>query len=146
MLLAIFIPSLFQKGSPCIARLFPNYYEVEEDYYRRTGIFPDHAYSGGARRYLSRAPVGGPEPIGRAFCEARDLAIDGLYDTDALRLSLPWLIHHIEETWRVLGKNFWAYGLEPNRPALEAIGQYVYEQRFSPRVVSPDELFVLNVE
>jgi 4,5-dihydroxyphthalate decarboxylase len=45
-----------------------------------------------------------------------------------------------------LGKDFWAYGLEPNRPALEAIGQYVYEQRFSPRVVSPDELFVANVE
>ena len=82
----------------------------------------------------------------RAFCEARDLAIDGLYDTDALRLSLPWLINHIEETWRVLGKDFWAYGFEPNRPALEAIGQYVYEQRFSPRVVSPDELFVANVE
>jgi 4,5-dihydroxyphthalate decarboxylase len=82
----------------------------------------------------------------RAFCEARDLAIDGLYDTDALRLSLPWLIHHIEETWRVLGKDFWAYGLEPNRPALEAIGQYVHEQGFSPRAVSPDELFVSNVE
>jgi 4,5-dihydroxyphthalate decarboxylase len=82
----------------------------------------------------------------RAFSEARDIAIDGLYDTDALRLSLPWLIHHIEETRRVLGKNFWAYGLEPNRAALEAIGQYVYEQGLSPRVVGADELFVSDVE
>ena len=57
-LLAIYIPSIFEKGSPRIARLFPNYYEVEQDYYRRTGIF-DHAYGGAARRYLSRAPVGG---------------------------------------------------------------------------------------
>ena len=84
--------------------------------------------------------------IYRAFCEARDLAVDGLYDTDALRLSLPWLIHHIEETWQILGKDFWAYGLEPNRPALKAIGQYVYEQGLSPRVVSPDELFAADVE
>jgi len=44
--------------------------------------------------------------IYRAFCEARDLAVDGLYDTDALRLSLPWLIHHVEETWQVFGKRF----------------------------------------
>jgi hypothetical protein len=29
---------------------------------------------------------------------------------------------------------------------LQAIGQYVYEQGFSPRVVSPDELFAPNVE
>jgi 4,5-dihydroxyphthalate decarboxylase len=84
--------------------------------------------------------------IYRAFCEARDIAIDGLYDTDALRLSLPWLINHIEETWRVLGKNFWAYGLEPNRAALEAIGQYVYEQGLSPRVVGADELFAPEIE
>jgi 4,5-dihydroxyphthalate decarboxylase len=45
-----------------------------------------------------------------------------------------------------LGKDFWAYGLEPNRPALQAIGQYVYEQGLSPRVVSPDELFAANAE
>jgi hypothetical protein len=36
--------------------------------------------------------------------------------------------------------------LEPNWPALEAIGQYVYEQGFSPRAVSPDELFASNLE
>jgi 4,5-dihydroxyphthalate decarboxylase len=52
----------------------------------------------------------------------------------------------MEETWRVLGKDFWAYGLEPNRPALKAIGEYVYEQSLSPRIVSPDELFAENVE
>jgi len=30
-----------------------------------------------------------------------------VHDMDALRLSLPWLINHIEETWRV-GNDFWA--------------------------------------
>jgi 4,5-dihydroxyphthalate decarboxylase len=144
-LLVLFIPSMFQKGSPRIARLFPNYYDVEREYYRRTHIFPimhtvvvrDDVYQ--EYPWVARS-------LYRAFCEARDLAIDGLYDTDALRLSLPWLIHHIEETWQLFGKDFWAYGLEPNRPALEAIGQYVYEQGFSPRAVRPDELFASNLE
>ena len=45
----------------------------------------------------------------------------------------------------ILGKDFWSYGLKPNRPALEAIGQYVYEQGFSPRAVSAEELFALNL-
>ena len=140
-LFALYIPSIFQKGSPRIARLFPNYSERERDYYRRTRIFPImHTVVMREDVYRQNPWVAGS--IYKAFCEARDLAVDGLYDTDALRLSLPWLISHLEETWRVLGKDFWAYGLKPNRPALEAIGQYVYEQGFSPRAVSPDELFV----
>ena len=144
-LLAIFIPSIFEKGSRRIARLFPNYCEVERDYYRRTGIFPI-MHTVVLRDDVYREHPWAARSLYRAFCEARDLAVNGLYDTDALRLSLPWLIHHVEQTWEVLGKDFWSYGLEPNRPALEAIGQYVYEQGLSPRIVSPDELFAPDVE
>jgi 4,5-dihydroxyphthalate decarboxylase len=143
-LLAIFIPAIFEQGSPRIARLFPNYYELEQDYYRRTGIFPI-MHTVVLREDIYREHPWAARSMYRAFCKARDLAIDGLYDTDALRLSLPWLIHHIEETWRVFGKDFWAYGLEPNRPVWQAIGEYVYEQGLSPRVVSPDELFAADV-
>ena len=82
----------------------------------------------------------------RAFVAARDLALDGLYDTDALRLSLPWLIDHLEEARRAFGKDFWSYGIELNRPTWQAIGRYVYEQGLSPRVVSADELFLPEFE
>jgi 4,5-dihydroxyphthalate decarboxylase len=119
--------------------------KIKVDYYRRTGIFPI-MHTVALRDDIYREHPWAARSVYRAFCEARDLAVDGLYDTDALRLSLPWLIHHVEETWRVLGKDFWAYGLEPNRPTLQAIGQYVYEQGFSPRIVSPDELFAPNLE
>jgi 4,5-dihydroxyphthalate decarboxylase len=138
---SIYIPTMFQNGSPGIARLFPNFREVEQDYYRRTGIFPI------MHTVVIREDVHEQHPwvarsLYKAFCDAKDMAVSGLYDTDALRLVLPWLIDHLEEARRELGDNFWAYGLEANRPALTAIGQYVYEQGLAPRSVVPDELFL----
>jgi len=139
-LFSLYIPELFEQGSPAIARLFPNFKEVEQDYYRRTGIFPI-MHTVVVRRDVYDQHPWVVQSIYKAFCQARDLAVNGLYDTDALRISLPWLVDHVEETWRVLGKDFWAYGLEPNRPTLEALAQYLVEQGFAPRQVRPDELF-----
>ena len=144
-LLSLYIPNLFLEGRPNIARLFPNFREIEQDYYRRTRIFPI-MHTVVLREDVYRAHPWAARSIYRAFVAARDLAVDGLYDTDALRLALPWLIDHVEEAWRIFGKDFWAYGLEPNRPTFEAIGRYVHEQGLSPRVVSADELFARDME
>ena len=144
-LLSLYIPNLFLNGSPRIARLFANFKEVEQDYYRRTQIFPI------MHTVVIREDVHTQHPwivrsIYKAFCEARDIAVNGLYDTDALRLTLPFLIDHVEEAWRVFGKDYWPYGLEPNRPTWEAIGRFVHEQGLAPRVVTAEELFPVPVE
>jgi 4,5-dihydroxyphthalate decarboxylase len=144
-LFSLYIPELFLKGSPHIRRLFPNYKEIEQDFYRRTHIFPI-MHTVVIRDDVHREHPWVAKALYRAFCAARDLALDGLYDTDALRLSLPWLIDHLEETQRVFGKDFWSYGLEQNRPTWESIGRYVHEQGLSPRVVNADELFLRDVE
>jgi 4,5-dihydroxyphthalate decarboxylase len=144
-LLSLYIPNLFLECSPNIARLFPNYKEVEQDYYRRTRIFPI-MHTVVLREDVYSAHPWAARSIYQAFVRARELAVDGLYDTDALRVALPWLIDHVEEAWRVFGNDFWAYGLEPNRPTFEAVGRYVHEQGLSPRVVSADELFAPGVE
>jgi 4,5-dihydroxyphthalate decarboxylase len=144
-LLSIYIPSLFLKGSPRVARLFPDFKRVEQDYYRRTRIFPImHIVV--LREDVYKEHPWAARSIYQAFRAAKDLAVEGLYDTDALQLALPWLIDHVEEAWRVFGKDFWSYGLEANRPTLAAIGRFVHEQGLSPRVVSPDELFAPGVE
>jgi 4,5-dihydroxyphthalate decarboxylase len=144
-LLSIYIPSLFCAGSPRIARLFPNFKQVEQDYFRRTQIFPI-MHTVVLRQDVHEEHPWAARSLYQAFAAAKDMAVAGLYDSDALQLSLPWLLDHVEEAWHVLGKDFWSYGLEANRPTLLAIGRFVHEQGLSPRAVSPDEMFAPGVE
>ena len=137
-------PHLWEQGWPGIVRLFPDYKTVEQDYYRRTGIFPI-MHTVVLREDVVRDHPEAATSLYDAFCKARDIAADGLYDTDALRLSLPWLIDHIEETRRVLGPDFFTYGLEANRKTIAALAQYLHEQGLAPRVVAPEELFVPGI-
>jgi 4,5-dihydroxyphthalate decarboxylase len=140
-LYSVYIPSIFRNGSPSIARLWPNFKELETDYFRRTGIFPVmHIMV--IRDDVHRDHPWVANSIYRAFCEARDIALESLPDSDALHVALPFLLDHVEETWRVFGKHYWDYGIEPNRPAFEAMGRYMFEQGLAARVVTPEEMFV----
>jgi len=143
-LLSIYIPKLFADEWVGIERLFPDFKAVEKGYYKRTGIFPI-MHTIALRQDVVRDHPWVPASLYQAFCESRDIALEGLWDTDALRLGLPWLIDHVEEAWRVFGKDFWVYGMKANRPALEAVGRYVYEQHFSPRVVTAEEIWPLDL-
>jgi 4,5-dihydroxyphthalate decarboxylase len=144
-LLSIYIPSLFLKGSPLITRLFPDFKAVEQDYYRRTRIFPI-MHTVVLREDVYQEHPWAARSIYQAFRAAKDMAVEGLYDTDALQLSLPWLLDHVEEARRAFGDDFWSYGFEPNRPTWAALGRFVHEQGLSPRTVAPEELFAPDVE
>ena len=140
-LFSILIPDLFLEGSREIARLFPDFRTVEQDYYRRTRILPVmHIVAIRERVYREHPFVA--KSLYAAFCGARDLATEALYDTDALTTSLPWLIEYVEESRRIFGDDFWAYGIEPNRPAFDALCRYVHEQGLAPRRVTPEDLFL----
>ena len=58
-----------------------------------------------------------------------------------LHLALPFLLDHIEESWRVFGKDFWSYGHKANYNTIAAIGRWVHDQGLSARVVRPEEIF-----
>ena len=141
VLFANHFPSLWTEGWPGIRRLFPDHKAAEKEYHRKTGIFPV-MHTVVIRDELHRRHPFVAGNLYRAFCEARDLAVSALYDTDALRVTIPWLIDHVEEARAALGVDYFAYGVEKNRPALAAIGRYLYEQQIAPRIVLPEELFV----
>ncbi len=56
-------------------------------------------------------------------------------------ISLPWISKELEETRALMGENFWPYGIEPNRKALEALFQYSHEQGLAKRKLKIEELF-----
>ena len=143
-LFSIYLPELFLAGSPAIARLFPDYRRAEEAYFRATGIFPV-MHTVALREDVHRAHPWAATSLYEAFRRAGEIAQARLYDTDALHVSLPWLISHVEEARAVFGRDIWAHGLEANRPTWEAIGRYVHEQGLSPRRVQPEELFVPGI-
>src|SRR3989304_5015244 len=109
------IPRPFLAGSKHVRRLFQNYRRVEEDYYRRTGIFPImHTFVLKTRLFETEPWVG--ISLYKAFVQAKRLNYRHLYDTDALHASLPWLIDEIEAARRIFGREIWDYSVEGSRP------------------------------
>lgn len=134
------MPSSFVERAPGVMRLFEDSRAVERAYFERTGIFPIMHVIALRRDVHERFPWVAQE-LYKAFLRARAEAVAGLYETAALKHMLPWLVQDVEQTRAVMGEDFWTYGLEPNRVALETFLRYSHEQGLSPRLLSAEELF-----
>ena len=123
-----------------VRRLVPDFREVERAYYRKTKIFPImHTFV--LRRAVYEAHPWLAVSLYRAFVQSRDMALRHMYDTDALTVSLPWVIDEIERGREIP----WDYSIEGSRPTLEALVQYLDEQSLTRRRMRVDELFAPNV-
>lgn len=134
------VPRCFAEGSPRVRRLFPDYKEVEIDYYRRTGVHPI-MHCTVVRREVFEAAPWTLRSIYRAMIEAKRLAIERILDNGALSASVPLLPAVMEETRAVFGEDFWPYGAEANRKTLEKLARYACEQGLTPRRITVAEMF-----
>ena len=139
--------SFYDKNSPGlpgngqVRRLFPNFKEVEQAYFSKTGIFPIMHVIVLRKDILERYPWAA-RSLYKAFCQAKDHLFEQMLDTSALRLALPWLVAELEAIMRLMGPDFWPYGIEANIKTLEAATLYSYEQGLTPRKLSIEELFI----
>jgi 4,5-dihydroxyphthalate decarboxylase len=129
------------QTNPDIVRLFPDFAQVEADYYRRTRIFPIMHLLAIRRDVYEKHPFIA-KSLFKAFCAAKAQALDKMRFVGALRYMLPWLVEAVEHTDRVFGSDPWPYGIEPNRPTLEALTSYMVEQSLIAAKPSLEELFV----
>jgi 4,5-dihydroxyphthalate decarboxylase len=133
-------PSTLHNGSGKVSRLFPEYQAVEREYYLKTKIFPPmHVIA--IRREVYEKNRWVAQSLYKAFVLAQREVYEDMHQVAALKFMLPWLIPHVEETERLLGRDFWPYGYEPNVHALRTFLRYSYEQGLSKRQLEPKELF-----
>jgi 4,5-dihydroxyphthalate decarboxylase len=74
--------------------------------------------------------------------EAKDIALKKMRDLGALRYMLPGMAVEIDTIDDVFGGDPWPYGIEPNRPTLEALVRYLVEQSLIKAPIPVDDLFV----
>jgi 4,5-dihydroxyphthalate decarboxylase len=134
------MPTCFLEGSPRVARLFPDYRRAEMDYFKETGLFPIMHVMVIKRSIYEKEPWIA-QTLYKAFCKAKDICMRELYDTNILRVSLPWTAAEYEETRDFMGADYWPYGLEPNRKTLETLHGYLLEQGLINQPLDLDELF-----
>lgn len=143
-------PAPFTAGRPEVRRLFPNFREVEAEYFTRTGIFPimhvivlrRDVYE--ANRWLARS-------LTKAFDTARTEAMRGIDETAALRYMLPWLADEVARTREVLGDDWWTYGAKANQQVIDTLVGYSHDQGLArrryevARLFAPETLDVVRV-
>ncbi len=139
---ALIHPELIQPildRDPRVGRLFPNYKELEVEYYKRTGIFPIMHTTAIKQEVVERYPWV-PASLFQAFEKAKAAAYKRM--ENPRRVPLAWFRHALEEQEELLGKDPWAYGLgAANRKNLETLMQYSQEQGFIGGKMDLEKLF-----
>jgi 4,5-dihydroxyphthalate decarboxylase len=133
-------PVAFRKGSPKLRRLFPNYAEVEKDYYRRTKIYPIMHTVVIKREIYDRDPWVALS-LYKAFCSAKERSYRLLAEAGSPKASFAWLQPMIEEEQKIIGADWYPYGLTANKETIGALLQYTFEQGLSDRLLKAEELF-----
>jgi 4,5-dihydroxyphthalate decarboxylase len=129
----------FMAGDPRVGRLFPNYREVEIDYFKRTGIFPIMHVTALKAELVEKHPWV-VFNLMKAFEAAKRAAYERMKNPRIVPLA--WYRSYQEMEREILGDDPWAYGLgEANRKNLETAIGYSHDSGLIGRRLAVEELF-----
>jgi 4,5-dihydroxyphthalate decarboxylase len=123
--------SCFVKGTPNIGLM---------EYYKRSGMFPIMHLIGIRKDLVERHPWL-PATVYKAFCQAKAIAIDALKEMAATKVTLPWPEMYVQDAVRLMGEDFWRYGVAENARDIETLARYSLEQGLATRKLSAEEIF-----
>ena len=130
-------PQAYHPTSGPIARLFPDFRAVEQEYFRKTGAFPpQHLIV--LRREIWEANRWIAKSLTDAFIAANDCFAAA---QSGFPYATPWLEAELEDTAAVMGDDFHPYGLERNRAQIEMFAAEAFRLGFTSRRITTEEYF-----
>jgi 4,5-dihydroxyphthalate decarboxylase len=140
MLAAGELDAVISARDPGGPRMFSDYIALELEYFKKTRIYPImHVVV--LRREAYERDRWIAMNLFKAFEEAKRASQARLTEIGISHIPMPWLPEHARRWREVAGEDFWPYGIEGNRPTLEAFLQYAHEQGVATRRLKAEELF-----
>jgi 4,5-dihydroxyphthalate decarboxylase len=133
-------PDAYTDGHPNVRRLFENFIEAESEYFRQTDIFPImHAFA--VRREILENNPWVARNLFKAFEEAKNRSVARAMDGTVPMFPIPWCFEHARAGKELLGKDYFPYGVEPNRKTLEAFLRWAFKQGVCSRHLTVEDIF-----
>ncbi|MPY70885.1 MAG: 4,5-dihydroxyphthalate decarboxylase [Alphaproteobacteria bacterium] len=138
-------PAPLLAGDRRIQPLFKDPRTVEKAYFRETGVYPI-MHTVVIRRDVYERDPWVALSLYRAFHESKERSVRRIMHPGSA-VPIPWSYMMAQEARKEIfgGGEYWPYGVEPNRPTLEAFLRYCHEQGVTRRKLKPEDLFAKEV-
>lgn len=137
-------PTCFLDDHPDVERLFPNYLEMEEEYFARTKVWPIMHIIAVQKHIVDENPWVARNLL-NAFQESKRRSLERLFDPAVSRYPLAWLPTYARKMRDMFGNDPFPYGIEENRATWEQMLLYTYQQGIAHRHMEPEEIFPKGV-
>jgi 4,5-dihydroxyphthalate decarboxylase len=130
-------PHAYQPVAGPIARLFPDFRGIEQEYFRHTGAFPPQHLIVLRREAWQANPW-----IARSLTEAFTTCNDSFTAAQkSFPYATPWLEAELEDTTAVMGEDFHPYGVDRNRAQIEMFAGEAFRLGLTTRQITVEEYF-----
>jgi 4,5-dihydroxyphthalate decarboxylase len=137
-------PTCFLEGHPDVERLYPDYLEMEEDYYKRTHVWPIMHIIAMQKHILDENPWIARN-LYNAFLESKRRSIERFMDPAVSRYPLAWLPTYARKMRDIFDGDPFPYGIDENRTTLEHLALYTFQQGIAHRHMEPEDMFAKGV-
>jgi 4,5-dihydroxyphthalate decarboxylase len=130
-------PQAYRPVDGPIARLFPDFRGIEQEYFRKTGAFPPQHLI-----VVRREAWESSRWIARRLTEAFAAANDAFTAAQkGFPYATPWLEAELEDTAAVMGDDFHPFGVERNRAQIDMFAGEAFRLGLTSRRITVDEYF-----